>query len=256
MRLNLMSKKKISGDRSGVNAPNSTNLGLISLGVPLFMRLGLSCLPTCRTAGFSPVMTQLFLLGGPIMWPILAVSLVALTVILERTWFLAGEARARQPETVERMLTALDKGDFHAARGLGGGSRDFVARTLNYALSHDDPVNAVVRAAGRELQRYNRGLALLDTSITVAPLLGLLGTVTGMIRSFSLLGGEELGAPAAITGGIAEALIATAFGLGVAILALLPFNYLNTRLEAARHELNDAASQLEAHSKKLAPVSP
>jgi biopolymer transport protein ExbB len=108
-----------------------------------------------------------------------------------------------------------------------------------------------MRAAGRELQRYNRGLALLDTAITLAPLLGLLGTVTGMIRSFSLLGGSELGAPAAITGGIAEALIATAFGLGVAILALLPFNWLNAELEQARHEVQDAASQLEAHVKRV-----
>ncbi len=107
-------------------------------------------------------------------------------------------------------------------------------------------LNAVARAAGRELQRYNRGLSLLDTAITVAPLLGLLGTVTGMIRSFSILGGQELGAPSAITGGIAEALIATAFGLGVAILALLPFNFLNAQLEQARHEVSDAASQLEA----------
>jgi len=184
------------------------------------------------------------------MWPILGVSLVALTVVLERVWFLIGEMRARQPETVERMLTALEKEDFEGALRLGSGSGDFVARALTYALSHEDKVNAVVRAAGRELQRYNRGLSLLDTAITVAPLLGLLGTVTGMIRSFSLLGGQELGAPAAITGGIAEALIATAFGLGVAILALLPFNYLNARLERARHELNDAASQLEAHAKQ------
>ena len=101
------------------------------------------------------------------------------------------------------------------------------------------------------MQRYNRGLSLLDTAITVAPLLGLLGTVTGMIRAFSLLGGSELGAPSAITGGIAEALIATAFGLGIAILALLPFNWLNTELERARHEVSDAASQLEASVKRL-----
>jgi biopolymer transport protein ExbB len=202
---------------------------------------------------FSP-MIQLFHQGGPIMWPILVVSLIALTVVLERLWFLVGELRARQPGVVEQMLRALEKGDFEAALRLGKGSRDFVARALTYAVSHDDPINAVVRAAGRELQRYNRGLSLLDTAITVAPLLGLLGTVTGMIRAFSLLGGQELGAPAAITGGIAEALIATAFGLAVAILALLPFNYLNTRLEAARHELNDAASQLEAHARPATPA--
>jgi biopolymer transport protein ExbB len=66
----------------------------------------------------------------------------------------------------------------------------------------------------------------------------------GMIRSFGLIAGE-LDAPAAITGGIAEALIATAFGLLVAIMALLPFNYLNARMEEARAELEEAGNRLE-----------
>jgi len=79
----------------------------------------------------------------------------------------------------------------------------------------------------------------------LSPLLGLLGTVTGMIHAFSLLGGSELDAPAAITGGIAEALIATAFGLGVAIIALIPYNYLNSKVEEARHEIEDASTHLE-----------
>jgi biopolymer transport protein ExbB len=95
------------------------------------------------------------------------------------------------------------------------------------------------------LQRFNRGIAILDTIVTLAPLEGLFGTVTGMIRAFGLLGASELGAPTAITGGIAEALIATAFGLLIAMLALLPFNYLNARLEQARQEIETASAKLE-----------
>ena len=103
----------------------------------------------------------------------------------------------------------------------------------------------MLRAANLEMKRWNRGLPVLDTVITLAPLLGLLGTVTGMIGAFGLLGNQELDAPAAITGGIAEALIATAFGLMIAIVALVPFNYLNAKLEERRHELEDTASRLE-----------
>jgi biopolymer transport protein ExbB len=71
-----------------------------------------------------------------------------------------------------------------------------------------------------------------------------LGTVTGMMGSFSLIGGE-LSSPGAITGGIAEALIATAFGLGIAITSLIPFNFLNTKLEEAQQEIESAGTQLE-----------
>ncbi len=192
---------------------------------------------------------QLFIKGGPIMWPILFTSIIALTVVSERLFFIARERLKRQPRVVSDILARVESGDFDGAARIGAGSQDFVAATLVYALENRDKSvsDALLRAANWELKRFNRGLAILDTVITVAPLLGLLGTVTGMIHSFSLLGGSELGAPSAITGGIAEALIATAFGLGVAILSLLPFNYLNARLEEARHEIQDAASHVEIY---------
>ncbi|MBI4027837.1 MAG: MotA/TolQ/ExbB proton channel family protein [Verrucomicrobia bacterium] len=192
-------------------------------------------------------MIQLFLKGGPIMWPLLLTSLVAATVVIERLLFIVREKRRRTPDVVENILGNVEKGLLEEAFRCGSGSEDFVARTLVFALKHraESLSSAILRAANLELQRFNRGLPILDTIITLAPLLGLLGTVTGMIRSFGLLGGEELGATAAITGGIAEALIATAFGLGIAIIALLPFNYLNARMEAARREMEDAATHLE-----------
>jgi len=102
-----------------------------------------------------------------------------------------------------------------------------------------------MQAANTELQRFSQGLPILDTAITLAPLLGLLGTVTGMIHAFGLLGSSELSGPTVITGGIAQALIATACGLGIAIIALIPFNYLNARLEEARHEIEDTVTHLE-----------
>jgi biopolymer transport protein ExbB len=85
----------------------------------------------------------------------------------------------------------------------------------------------------------------------MAPLLGLLGTVTGMMGSFGMLGGAELSAPSQITGGIAEALIATAFGLGIAIAALIPMNYLHTQADKAKHEIEDASTHLEILMKPI-----
>ena len=192
-------------------------------------------------------MITMFLKGGPIMWPLLLTSVIALAFVIERVWFIARERLRRQPEVVADILRAVERGDLAGAARQGADAADFVARVLVAGLSHREEslTNAVLRASNQELKRFNRGLTVLDTVITLAPLLGLLGTVTGMIHAFGLLGGSELDAPQAITGGIAEALIATAFGLGIAITALIPFNYLNARLEEARHEIEDAASHLE-----------
>src|SRR6185369_3722191 len=129
---------------------------------------------------------------------------------------------------------------------IGKDSKFYLVRALGYALSHKEQslANALFFAQAQEMKRYRRGISILDTVITLAPLLGLLGTVTGMMGSFSLIGGE-LSSPGAITGGIAEALIATAFGLGIAITSLLPFNFLNARADEAKHEIESASTQLE-----------
>ena len=192
-------------------------------------------------------MFELFQKGGPIMRPRLIPSIVGLTVVIERLVFITNERRKRKPELVEKVLSSVEAGNATGAIRLGEGSSDFVARTLAYALANREKSlsSALLRAANHELKRFSQGLFVLDTIITLAPLLGLLGTVTGMIRSFGLIGGRELDAPTVITGGIAEALIATAFGLAVAIIALIPFNYLNSRLEDARHEIEDASNHLE-----------
>ena len=185
--------------------------------------------------------------GGPIMWPLLLTSVVSLTVVLERLYFITATHLKRQPKTVEAMLAGVERGNVRDAIEAGKDSADFVAKVLVEGLKHREVglSNALLRASNRELQHFNQGLSILDTVVTLAPLLGLLSTVTGMIRAFGLLGGHELDAPTVITGGIAEALIGTAFGLGIAVVALIPFNYLNARLEEARHELEDTTTHLE-----------
>ncbi len=181
------------------------------------------------------------------MWPLLLTSLISLTVVFERLIFIFREKRSRSPDIIEKILMNVEQNNISQALKIGDQSRDFVVRTLIYGLRHKDKAfsNALLQGANQELRRFSQGLTVLDTTITLAPLLGLLGTVTGMINAFGLLGKQELEAPGVITGGIAEALIATAFGLGIAIISLVPFNYLSARVEEARHEIEDASTHLE-----------
>lgn len=207
--------------------------------------------PLAFLMGLSPM--ELFTHGGPIMWPILIVSFLAVTVVVERSIFLFRESRTRQPDVVEKMLEHVEAGDTATAVSLGQKSPDYVARILVHALTHREHslANAFMRAANRELTRLQQGLPVLDTCITAAPLLGLLGTVTGMMATFGALGEGEIGASAgAITGGVGEALIATAAGLVIAIIGLFPYNILNARVEAAKHEISDASNALEVIIKK------
>ena len=190
--------------------------------------------------------------GGPIMYPLLLVSIIAFSVVMERVIFLLIEFRRRRPKVVVALLDSVEKDDLERAVKIGRASKDFVAKTLLYALEHREKSigSALMLAANNELKRLGRGLPVLDTCITLAPLLGLLGTVTGMMHSFSLIGGD-LSAPGAITGGISEALIATAFGLVIAIVAVIPFNYLNARVDDARHQIEAAATRMELLMKKV-----
>lgn len=193
---------------------------------------------------------ELFKHGGPIMWPILVVSFLLITVAIERVLFIVRENRRREPELVDKMLEKVESNDIEGAVELGKKSQDYVARILVYAITHKEHslANAFTRAASQEMQRFSQGLPTLDTCITAAPLLGLLGTVTGMMGTFAALnsGSGDIGSAATkITGGVAEALIATMCGLAIAIMGLLPFNYLNARSEEARHDIEDASNSLE-----------
>jgi biopolymer transport protein ExbB len=184
--------------------------------------------------------------GGPIMWPILIVSIIGLTVVIERIFWWSGRWFRRDPKRIEKVFTAIENGDVTEASRLSRGSRDPVLRMMWNGLNHQHASlqGALQVAAGIEIKRAGRFLVVMDTLVTLAPLLGLLGTITGLIRSFSFLGNEEL-AVQAVTGGIAEALIATACGLGIAIFALIPFNFFTSRVSNLEFELQTAATNLE-----------
>src|SRR3989338_4500378 len=112
-------------------------------------------------------------------------------------------------------------------------------------------INMLEMAADDEIDRMKRGMAILDTIITFAPLLGILGTVTGIIASFDFLGQAGIEDPKAVTGGIAQALITTATGLTIALATIIPYNYFVVKLEKAARNIEKCTTSFEIFHKRV-----
>ncbi|MGD8985054.1 MAG: MotA/TolQ/ExbB proton channel family protein [Desulfobacteraceae bacterium] len=202
-------------------------------------------------------MIDVFLKGGPVMYPLLGCSIIALTVIIERAFFWIREDMRRNQPLVDQVLELCRKGDWDTVKEKVAGSRDYIIRILVNGIVHKEfsMTKAMETAAGDEIKRMRRHLGVLDTMITVAPLLGIFGTVLGIITSFEILGSTGIEHPQAVTAGIAQALITTASGLGIAILSVFPFNYFNSRAEGAALAIEKYATSLEIVYEKLVQVS-
>jgi biopolymer transport protein ExbB len=192
-------------------------------------------------------MLTLFHKGGPVMYLLLVCSLAALTVIIERGIFWFREKRSRNQALVDKILELAEQDDYIEAARIGSGSNDYVARILICGIVHRNfsLTSALQMAAAVEIKRMKRYMNVLDTMVTVSPLLGILGTVTGIIRSFEAMGVVGAQNPVAVSGGIAEALITTATGLMIAIPSVAFLNYFNSRIEGALHEIETYSTSLE-----------
>jgi len=198
-------------------------------------------------------MIDLFFRGGPVMYLLLACSILVLTVIFERLLFWITVDMNRNMKLIEDVLELCRRGDWEAVRAMVSGSKDFIIRVLVSGILHREfsMIKAMEATAAEEIRNMRRYMGVLDTMITVAPLLGIFGTVIGIIASFEALSTAGIGHPQAVTAGIAQALITTATGLGIAILSVFPYNYFNSRVEKAVLNIEKYATSLEIVYEKL-----
>ena len=198
-------------------------------------------------------MIDLFFRGGPVMYPLLACSILVLTVIIERLLFWVTVDLNSNRQLIEEVLELCRQGNWEGVRDKVSGSRDFIIKVLVSGILHRDfsMTKAMEATAAEEIRNMRRYMGVLDTMITVAPLLGIFGTVIGIIASFEALSTAGIGQPQAVTAGIAQALITTAAGLGIAILSVFPYNYFNSRVEKAVLNIEKYATSLEIVYEKL-----
>lgn len=192
-------------------------------------------------------MYELFQKGGCVMYPLLICSIIAMAFSIERLFFWIKEKRARNIKLLIDIMNETESGNYHNALKLGNGSKDHVIRVICSGLAHIEfsMVSALEMAAGDEISRMRRGLTVLDTIITMSPLLGILGTVIGIIQSFDMLGQMGVEDPKAVTSGIAQALITTAAGLSIAMPTIISYNYFVSLVEKATKNLEKYTTSLE-----------
>jgi biopolymer transport protein ExbB len=190
-------------------------------------------------------------IGGAVIYPLLALAVLAAVIVLDKCWVYVRWTRLPPRITdmveefgfdwngLEKQLAEVD-------------ARNYLARFLRVITANrKHPAWWVESRAADEASVIERGLSrwlwVLETIVTAAPLLGLLGTITGMIRSFHLFGDQGLVDPRGVTGGVAEALIATAVGLFIALAALFAFNLLSNRQTAFMDQMERLGTRLVDH---------
>jgi len=195
---------------------------------------------------------RLFMAGGPVMWPILIASIFAFAIMLEKFWHLH-KIRIDTQDFLAKILEKMKRHEVKEALALCDATQSPIASILKAGiLKYDRPkqqiVEAIEDASLYEVPKLEKNLPMLATIGHIAPLLGLLGTVTGMVRCFQSVQAKASTlhpvSPGDLAGGIWEALLTTVAGLVVAIPTYVAYNYLVNRVNHYVLEMEKASTEL------------
>jgi biopolymer transport protein ExbB len=182
--------------------------------------------------------TDLMERGGIVMWPLLALSVIAVTLIIERTWFYLSTNGPARRERIYQLGKLLRAGMFDEARKDAKRDSSVYGNAVSQLLEEAPSESAAVDAIEAQRGRLERFLPMLSTIITAAPMLGILGTVIGIIGAFNELSGNRADLDLSDLGGdIGQALITTAAGITVALLTLLPYNLFRAQADRSLSRL-------------------
>jgi len=193
-------------------------------------------------------MFELFRAGGPLMWVILLCSLVALTIIFERLYSLRPSriVPANLRDQINDLVTtnSVTHEKIQLVREHSPLGQVYAAGLSNISHGTDEMKHALEESGRQVVHRLSRYLNALGTIASITPLIGLLGTVIGMIKVFTAITANGVGDPTVLSGGISEALITTAAGLSVGIPCLMFYRFL-------RNKVNELTVSLEEHATSL-----
>ena len=189
--------------------------------------------------------------GGPILWVLVIISIGAFAVVLERIVFFARNEKNVGSNFRDEILSLVANKKIDEAIALCDTKKSCVASAVKKFLQKapkgidvQDYEFILKEVTNQETSPYEKRLNLLASIISISPMLGLLGTVTGMIRAFTNISKYGTGDAAIVADGIAEALLTTAAGLMIAIPVIVVYNYLNRRLEKMENEIDDVVTNI------------
>jgi len=186
-------------------------------------------------------MLEIFEKGGFLMYPIFLCSLIAVTIFFERMFYLKS-IKTKTKRFVLRIKNLVKKGSIELAisacrKSPTPISKIMLAGLMKFGQGRNEMKEAIEDSANQEIPILERNLSTLSTIGNITPLLGLLGTVFGMVKAFNVIAIMGVGKPEALAGGISEALLTTAFGLSIAIPTIVIFNYLSHRVDKLIREM-------------------